>query len=97
MAIENVSRLIKHVEAVAGISGLVVLGENGEEVNGRTYISSLNDGEDIEEFKRAIKSTSTISDAIRSIQNRTGLNNIEFHDDEGNKIHGNTLISSLRG
>ena len=97
MAIENVSRLIKHVEEVAGISGLVVLDETGERVNGQTYISSLNDGEDIEEFKRAIKSTSTISDAVRNIQNRTGLNNIEFRDAEGNRIHGNTLISSIRG
>ncbi|MDD7013476.1 MAG: hypothetical protein PUI24_00650 [Spirochaetales bacterium] len=96
MAIENVSRLIKHVEDVAGISGLVVLDDNGDKVNGRTYISTLNDGEDIEEFRRAINSKSTISDAIRNIQNRTGLNNIEFRDNEGNKIHGNTLISNLR-
>ena len=96
MAIENVSRLIKHVEDVAGISGLVVLDDNGDKVNGRTYISTLNDGEDIEEFRRAINSKSTISDAIRNIQNRTGLNNIEFRDKEGNKIHGNTLVSNLR-
>lgn len=94
--IENVSRLIKHVENVAGIRGLIVLDEDGNLVDGRTYLSSLNGGQDIEEFSIAIKSTSTISDAIRYIQNRTGLEKIEFHDGDGNKLHGNTLISSLR-
>ena len=96
MAIENVSRLIKHIEEVAGISGLVVLDDNGNPVDGRTFLSTLNGGRNIEEFSIAIKSTATISDAIRYIQNRTYLNNVEFHDDEGNTIHGNTLISSLK-
>lgn len=93
--IENVSRLIKHVEEVAGVKGLVVLDENNEKVDGKTYISSLNDGKDVEEFNIAIKKTSTVSDAIRFIQERTGLKNIEFRDEDGNRINGNKLISSL--
>lgn len=40
--IENVSRLIKHVEKVARVKGLVVLDENGNRINGNMLISSLN-------------------------------------------------------
>lgn len=94
--IENVSRLIAHVRDVAGIDGLVVLDDEDNPVDGRTFISSLNGEKNIEEFNIAIKGTYNYSDAIRFIKERTGLKNIEFRDSDGNRINGNSNIGKQR-